>query len=100
MKPRTPSIGDYVLGTRWSDGDPGDPWAVGFLTAVHCTPLGQRFIVSHADGTPIRPAGYKHVRRLSFERGKWLLDNSRIIEDSGRKLGFWLRYPMNKEKPA
>lgn len=96
MKRPLPSIGDYVLGTKYADGDSGDPWAIGFLSAVHCTPIGQRYIVSHADGTPIRPGGYRHVRRISFERGKWLLENSRMIEESGRCLGFWLRWPMKK----
>lgn len=95
----TPSIGDYVLGTRWSDGDPGDPWAVGFLTTIHCTPIGQRFVVAHADGTPIRAGGFLYVRRISFKRGAWLLENSDAIEQSGRHLGYWLRYPMSKEKP-
>ena len=35
--PATPGdlkIGDYVFASRWSDSDPGDPWAVGYVDAL------------------------------------------------------------------
>jgi hypothetical protein len=28
------AVGDYVWATRWSDRDPNDPWAVGFVEAL------------------------------------------------------------------
>lgn len=98
MKRSLPSIGEYVLGTKWSDGDPQDPWAIGFLSEIHETSYVRYFTVTHADGRIIR-SGLRKVRKISQDRGKWLLENSRMIEESGRRLGYWLRYPMSKETP-
>lgn len=29
-----PTVGDYVLATKYSDGDPGDPWALAAIVGV------------------------------------------------------------------
>lgn len=29
------NVGDYCHAHRWSDKDPADPWAVGYLRAMH-----------------------------------------------------------------
>jgi hypothetical protein len=34
---KTPSVGSYVLASRWSDIDPMDPWHVGILWKVELT---------------------------------------------------------------
>ena len=31
---KIPIIGDYVLASRWSDIDPKDPWAIGFVEEI------------------------------------------------------------------
>lgn len=89
--------GDYVLAMKWPDGDPGDPWAVGFYS--HCSELTGRHIVVNGQGETFRAGGYRRVEKISHARGAWLLENSEAIERSGRRLGYWLRYPMSKEKP-
>lgn len=86
-------IGEYVLGTR---GGTGDPWAVGFYAGL-VTGLNDRHNVTHEDGTPIRDNGYLRVRRVSKERGAWLLKHSREIEGSYRSWAAVLKLPMEDE---
>lgn len=74
-------IGDYVLATKWHDGDPGDPWAVGFYageldmgndrSAIKVEP---RHRVNLSDGTSIRPNGFRRVARIRKDVGTWLLN--------------------------
>jgi len=94
--------GDYVLAMKWYDGDPKDPWAVGFVSTIEATPAGRRFIVTDGDGKSFRASGYRRVARITPARGKWLLENSEIIEASSYGLAHWLRarMPAPKEKPA
>lgn len=67
-------IGEYVLATRWSDGSPHDPWAVGFLTSID---LGRYYV--QADGvSPSR--GFRRCQRISREEGEWILRNKEKIE--------------------
>lgn len=70
-----PAVGDYVLATKWSDGDPGDPWALGFYAGV-CTRLqdSPRHMVHDSQGNNIRPNGYRYVRPIRKDVGAWLLN--------------------------
>lgn len=43
-------IGDVILGTRWSDGYPNDPWRVGVLNEVKFDSIGLCFFVKVSDG--------------------------------------------------
>lgn len=75
----TPPIGAYVLATKYSDGDPGDPWAVGIYAGLR---WGDRHMVTHVDGTPIRPSGFRHVRAIRLDVGRWMLAAARQLENS------------------
>ena len=68
-----PKIGDYVLATRWSDGDPGDPWAVGIYAGTHSLNKPLRHMVNNADGTTIRPNGFSKCHPIRKDVGRWLL---------------------------
>ena len=74
--PPEPKIGDYVLATKYSDGDPGDAWALGFLTRAE--PEGQisrRFYVADSAGNNIRGNGYRRVvGPIRKDVGRWLLN--------------------------
>lgn len=78
--------GEYVIGMT---GGTGDPWAVGYYGGR----LGGH-IVTHADGSPIDGRTYRRVRRVSKERGEWLLANARDIERSFLGWGAVLRMSM------
>ncbi len=80
MSDELPAVGDYVLATKWSDGDPGDPWALGFYAGeldmgntrsnIKVLP---RYLVNDGSGKTIRPGGYRRVARIRKDVGTWLL---------------------------
>lgn len=76
----SPAAGDYVLATKYSDGDPGDAWALGFYAGeLLDTYIGQikvapRYLVNDSSGKTIRPNGYRRVARVRKDVGAWLLN--------------------------
>lgn len=71
-------IGEYVLATKYSDGDPGDAWAVGFYDGERD---GRHFVLDN-DGKQIRRNGYRAVGRVTPDVGRWLLDSASVLERS------------------
>jgi hypothetical protein len=80
--------GAYVLATKYSDGDPADnevgpTWCVGFYIGE--TQYG-RHLVGDKDGGPhphgYRYSGFREVGVIDEELGKWLVDNSKILESA------------------
>jgi hypothetical protein len=76
-----PALGDYVLATKWSDGDPGDPWALGFYAGEldmgndrEQIKVARRHLVNNSAGQSIRPNGYRRVARIRKDVGAWLLN--------------------------
>jgi signal peptidase I len=81
-------VGDYVLATKYHDGDPQDHWCVGFYHSdLDYGGGGTRYQVVDGDGNQFRGNGFRRVEKISPELGKWLLDNARQIETSG--LSVW-----------
>jgi hypothetical protein len=75
-----PQLGDYVLATKYSDGDPGDPWALGFYAGEldmgndRCDiRVASRYMVKDSEGNNIRGNGYRRVARIRKDVGHWLL---------------------------
>lgn len=81
-----PKIGDYVLATTWDDGDPRDPWAIGFYAGL--TPH-DKHIVLDSTGASCRESGYGRVGRITPELGKWLLENRVLLESAPPKIKLW-----------
>lgn len=74
-----PDKGDYVLATKYNDGDPGDNWAVGFYDREE----GGRHFVVDGEGKQIRYSGYRRAGRITSEYGNWLLGTAaKILEQS------------------
>ena len=86
--------GDYVLATKWRDGDPGDQWAVGFFAGMLEKVGEDRYMVSDEDGRQFRGNGFRRVEKISSERGRWLLEHKQLIDDGCRSLWWWSRAPM------
>lgn len=82
--------GDYVLATKYSDGDPGDHWVVGFYDRQ----AGDRHCVVDALGRSFRANGFRRVRKINGERGRWMLDRRQDIELSTRSVWSWVRCKM------
>lgn len=91
--------GDYVLATRWSDGDPRDPWFIGFYDGNNGNDKLIRHYVTGNDGVRFRPGGYTRVKKISAEMGAWLLANQEAIEASGRSLYILIRNQVPGGKP-
>lgn len=70
--------GDYVLATKYNDGDPGDQWCVGFFDHYE----DGRYYVVGGDGRQFRANGFRRAERISEERGIWLLAHARAMERS------------------
>lgn len=69
----SPVIGDYVLATKYSDGDPGDHWALGFYAGTMPEYTPPRHDVVGSDGKSIRGNGFRCVRPIRKDVGRWLL---------------------------
>ena len=92
------SAGDYVLATKYSDGDPQDHWSIGFfdgITAPHYDP--PRYDVIDNDGNQFRGNGFRRVKKISAERGAWMLSRVREIELSGRSVWHFARCRMSEQ---
>ena len=90
-------VGDYVLATKYSDGDPGDHWVVGFfdgITAPHFNP--PRYNVVDSDGRQFRGNGFRRVKKIKPEVGEFLLRHAEGIRDSRRSVWHFAR--MSKAK--
>lgn len=74
-----PQIGDYVLATKYNDGNCGDHWCVGKLHSV--TDRG-RFIVTDWAGHPFRANGFRRAESVTEAEGKELLFLAPLINDS------------------
>lgn len=93
---KTPQIGDYVLATKYNDGDPNDHWCVGFLRSeMDYDPF--RCDVVDGSGQSFRGNGFRRIKCISAERGAWLLANAKDIEHSTRSLWFWVRQKMDEK---
>lgn len=69
-----PELGDYVLATKYSDGDPGDHYAVGYLERIDMR-HDIRFIVVDNDKKPFRANGFRRCAQITEEEGHWLIEH-------------------------
>ncbi len=71
--------GDYVLATKYSDGDPGDHWCVGFYDELK---WGDRHIVLDNAGKPFRLNGFRRAQIIGDAEGQWLIEHIADIEQT------------------
>lgn len=83
-------IGDYVVATKWRDGDPADHFCVGFFDHW----CGDRCVVVDSKGVPFRATGFRRWARVSPVRGQLILNARCVIETSGRSVWWWFRQPL------
>lgn len=73
-----PNIGDYVFATKYSDGDPGDHWALGLYDGER----NGRHYVKDNSGNQLRGNGFRRVARIRADVGYWLLQMATALEAS------------------
>ena len=91
-----PPAGSYVLATKYNDGDPLDQWAVGIYvgpTAPNYDP--PRFDVVDSAGKLFRGNGFRRIKKISTDRGAWILRHALDIQLSGRSLWHFARCRMD-----
>lgn len=73
--PKAPNVGDYVLATKYVDGDPGDGWALGFYAGkmLEHKYLPPRHNVVDGNGKSIRGNCFRQAARIRKDVGRWLL---------------------------
>ena len=94
------NIGDYVLATKWNDGEAWDHWAVGFYAGTHPW-NAERHMVVDAAGNQIRANGFRRCAPVTHELGQWLLQNATELESCGANL--WqivADYQRNQSLPS
>lgn len=79
--------GDYVLATKYHDGDPGDQYCVGFYDRTD----GDRHFVTDKEGKQFRANGFRRIKKISAERGAFLLEHMPEIDTAGRSVWWWAR---------
>lgn len=80
--------GDYVLATKWNDGDPQDQFCIGFYDGP--LPKCNRHLVVDGEGKQFRAGGFRRVEVITSNEGRYLLGRLQTIEASGVSLWVWL----------
>ena len=73
--------GDYVLGTKFSDGSARDPWYVGFLER-----RDGKHVICNERGITISHHNLMRIQPITGAIGRMLLDKSDILEMGGVNL--------------
>lgn len=69
------NTGDYVLATKYQDGDPGDGYAVGFYDRCY-DHFGQtRHMVVDNEGKQFRGNGFRRCEPINDAEGRWLIEH-------------------------
>lgn len=81
--------GDYVLATKYTDGDPCDHFYVGFFRGM----LRDRYLVDDGNGRLARANGFRRCERISQRVGTALCAAMPIIGNvPGRSVWWWRRH--------
>lgn len=84
-------VGDYVLATKYSDGDPGDHFCIGFFVGMT---WDGRYDIADNNGKLFRGNGFRRVKKISRERGAWLVRRLAEIEQGCHSVWWWARRSM------
>lgn len=90
--PRTqPTVkkGDYVLATKYADGDPHDQFCIGFYHGSYDHFGETRYLVVDSDGQQFRRNGFRRVARVGGKRGAWMVEHLSYIEKMQDRFSVW-----------
>jgi len=63
--------GDYVVATKYSDGDPGDHYCTGFYVGS----FSDRHLVADSNGGLYRYNGFRRIEKVTPEEGTWMVEH-------------------------
>lgn len=84
--------GDYVIATKYKDGDPGDQFCIGFYAGSYDSYGQTRHLVVDSEGVNFRHNGFRRVAKVSHERGSWMVRNLKLIEELKNRFSVWHWY--------
>jgi hypothetical protein len=67
--------GDYVLASKYDDGDPHDHWAVGLYVKEFKVGKQRRHDIVDGDGKLFRHNGFRRVQHITEQEGDWIIEN-------------------------
>ena len=80
-------INDYVLATKYSDGDSQDHWAIGFYAGQIEGYDPPRYDIKDINGESFRYNGFRKVKKISVSEGNHILNN--IAKICGSEKSIW-----------
>ena len=89
-------VGDYVLATKYSDGDPRDHWFVGWFDGMLKKVSGPRYEIVDTDGNLVRGNGFRRCQKITKEQGAYLLRNRRLIQGANISVWGWLNLAQSE----
>ncbi len=90
--------GDYVLATKYRDGDPGDQFCVGFYDSFYMNGSSTRHLVVDGDGNQFRRNGFRRVAKVSRDRGEWIVKNLALVQKMQDRYSVWHWYRASWEE--
>lgn len=75
------NVGDYVLATKYKDGDPCDHFCIGFVSEIDDRLGTRRFMVVDDVGKSFRANGFRRAERITGAEGQDLLSIFPMIGD-------------------
>lgn len=91
-KPPVVKKGDYVVATKYSDGDPGDQFCVGYYDGSY-EHFGEiRHLVVDGDGKSFRANGFRRVAKVGSRRGSWIVLHLTLIGQLMDRYSVWHWY--------
>lgn len=94
------SKGDYVIATKYNDGDPGDQFCIGFYDGFYDSSGQARHLVVDSEGKQFRHNGFRRVAKVGVKRGAWMVRNIATIEllKNRYSVWHWFRAPWKELK--
>jgi len=84
--------GDYVVATKYADGDPGDQFCIGFYSGCYDHYGQTRHLVVDSAGKNFRHNGFRRVARVSAARGTWMVEHLALIDKLMDRFSVWHWY--------
>ena len=89
--------GDYVLATKYRDGDSHDHFAVGFFDGMLIDNNGKitgRYLVVDEDGVKFRAGGFRRCEKISKDIGNLLVLGIPLVEQGCASVWYWRYHPQ------
>ena len=85
-------IGQYVMASKYKDGDPYDGFCVGFFNGMLQKVTEDRYMVVNTKGENYRGNGFRRCQKIAPHEGAYLCQNEELIrQHSPKSVWAWLR---------